>query len=119
MKKQLPSICFQKIWKNTFESQAQLFYEELHYRLRHYLTKTRDYIHKCSNNKNSNCDHCGLTRDNLHLFRKCSRIQNSWTDYQPILSKLIGKTYNPQQHLPTLNVKNTNKDIKKLTLTII
>ena len=60
-----------------------------------------------------------LTEDNLQLFTKCSRIQKIWTHYQPILTKLIGKTYTPQQHVLTLNVKNTNKDTRKLTLTII
>ena len=39
--------------------------------------------------------------------------------YQTILTKLMGKTYTPQQHLITLNVINTNKHIRKLTLTII
>ena len=71
---------------------------------------------KCSNDNNPNC---GLTEDNLNLFTKCSRIQKTWTHYQTILTKLIGKTYTPQQHLLTLNVINTNKDIRKLALTII
>ena len=39
--------------------------------------------------------------------------------YQTILTKLMGKTYTPQQHLITLNVINANKHIRKLTLTII
>ena len=73
-------------------------------------------MHKCSNDSNSNCDHCGLTED---LFIKCSIMQKVCTSYQPILTKLIGKTYTLQQHLLTLNVKNTNKDTKKLTRTVI
>ena len=76
-------------------------------------------MHKCSKKNNPNCDYCGLPEDNLHLFTKCSRIQKIWTQYQPMLTKLIGKTYTPTQHLLTLNVKNVNKETKKLTLTII
>ena len=43
-------------------------------------------------------------------------IQNIWTHYQPILTKLIEKTCTLQQHLLTLNVKNTNKDTSKRRL---
>ena len=103
---------------NRFNDLQPVF-NDLHYRLLHYSTnstKTNDYMLKCSNDNKSNC---GLTKDNLHLFTKCSRIQKTWTHYQTILTKLIGKTYTPQQHLLTLNVKNTNKHIRKLTLTII
>ena len=117
-KKHLPTIDFQQMWKNTFKSYAQPFYKDLHYRLLHYSTKTNNYMRKCWNHNNSNCDHCELTKDNLHLFTKWSRIQKIWTHYQPILTKLIGKTYTPQQHLLTLKVKNTNKDTKKLTVAI-
>ena len=49
-------------------------------------------------------------------FTKCQRI---WTLYQPILTKLAGKNYNPQEHLLTLSVSNVNKHTIKLTLTII
>ena len=118
-KKQLPTTDFRQIWKNIFEPYAQQFYKDLHYRLLHHSTKTSDYMHKCSNDNNSNCDHCRLTEDNLHLFTKCSRIEKIWTHYQPILTKLIGKTYILQQHLLTLNVKNINKDTRNLTLTMI
>ena len=100
-------------------NELQPVFNDLHYRLLHYSTnstKTNDYMLKCSNDNKSNC---GLTKDNLHLFTKCSRIQKTWTHYQTILTKLTGKTYTPQQHLLTLNVKNTNKHIRKLTLTII
>ena len=76
-------------------------------------------MHKCSKENNPHYEYCGLTEDNLHLFTKCPRIQQSWTHYQPILTKLIGRTYAPQQHLLTLNVKNVNKETKKLTLKII
>ena len=76
-------------------------------------------MYKCSNDNITNCDHCGLTEDNLHLFTICSKIQNILTHYQTILTKLIGKTYIPQQHLLILNIKNANKHIRKLTLTII
>ena len=38
-KKHLPSTDFKKIWKNTFESYAQPFFNDLHYRLLHYSTK--------------------------------------------------------------------------------
>ena len=31
-------------------------------RFLHYTTKTNDYMHKCSNNINPNCDHCGTYR---------------------------------------------------------
>ena len=50
---------------------------------------------------------------------KCMRIQKIWTHHQTILTKLIGKTYTPQQHLLSLNVLNTYKYTRKLTLTII
>ena len=49
-------------------------------------------------------------------FTKCQRI---WTHYQPILTKLAGKNYNPQEHLLTLSVSNVNNHTIKLTLTII
>ena len=97
--KHLLTTDFKQIWKNTCESYVQLFFNDLHYRLLHYPTKTNYYMHKCSNDNNPNCDHCRLTEDNLHLFTKCSRILKIWTHYQPKLTKLIGKTYTPQQHL--------------------
>ena len=74
---------------------------------------------KCSKDNNPNCDYCGLTEDNLDLVIKCVRIQKIWTHHQTILTKLIGKTYTPQQHLLSLNVLNTYKYTRKLTLTII
>ena len=46
-------------------------------------------------------------------------MQKVCTSYQPLLTNLIGKTYTLQQHLLTLSVKNTNKDTKKLTRTVI
>ena len=60
---------------------------------------------------NSNCDHCGLTEDNLHLFTKCSRTQKIWTHYQ--------LTHKTNRKNLTLNVKNTKIDTRKLTLIII
>ena len=74
---------------------------------------------KCSKDNNPNCDYCGLTEDTLDLVIKCIRIQKIWTHHQTILTKLIGKTYTPQQHLLSLNVLNTYKYTRKLTLTII
>ena len=118
-KKHLPTIDFKQIWKNTFESYAQPFFNDLHYKLLHCSTKRNDYRHKCSSVNKPSCDHCGITEDNLHLFEKCSRIPKIWTPCQTILTKLIRKTYSPQRHLITLNVTNTNKLIRKLTLTII
>ena len=118
-KKLIPNIQFKNIWKNTYNSYGQHFQKDIHYRLLHYSTKTNHYMHKYSKENNPNCDYCRLLEDNLHLFTKCSRIQQIWTQYQPVLTKLIGKTYTPTQHLLTLNVENVNKETKKLTLTII
>ena len=74
---------------------------------------------KCSKDNNPNCDYCGLTEDKLDLVIKCIRIQKIWTHHQTILTKLIGKIDTPQQHLLSLNVLNTYKYTRKLTLTII
>ena len=74
---------------------------------------------KCSKDNNPNCDYCRLTEDNLDLVIKCIRIQKIWTHHQTILTKLIGKTYTPQQHLLSLNVLSTYKYTRKSTLTII
>ena len=76
-KKQLPNINFEKIWKNTYKSYRQSFTKDLHYRLSHYSTKTNMYMHKCSRDYNPNCEFCGLTEDNLHLFIHCTRIKKS------------------------------------------
>ena len=80
-KKLIPNIQFENIWKNTYNSYGQPFQKDLHYRLLHYSTKTNHYMHKCSKENNPNCDYCGLPEDNLHLFTKCSRIQQIWTQY--------------------------------------
>ena len=90
-----------------------------HYRLLHYSTKTNMYMHKCSKENNPNCDYCGRTEDNLHLFTHCTRIKNIWKHYQTILTKLTGQSYTSQQHLFTINIPNTNKNTAKLTTTII
>ena len=118
MERKLPNVNFEKIWKNTFISYGQSSVKDLHCSLLHYSTKTNDYMHKCLKDNNPNCDYCRLTEDNLHLFIKCTRIQKIWTHYQAILTKLTGKTYKPQQHLLSLNVSNTYKYTRKLTLTI-
>ena len=81
-KNHMPNINFEKIWKNTF-------IKDLHYRLLHYSTKTNMYMHKCSKDNNPNCDYCGHTEDNLHLFIQCTRIKNIWKHYQTILTKLM------------------------------
>ena len=47
-------------------------------------------------------EHCGLTEDTIHLFIKCLRIQNVWTHYESILTKLTGETNTPQEHLLTI-----------------
>lgn len=117
-KKRIPDLPFDQIWKNTFQWCGQPFSNDLHCGLLHYSTKTNDYIHKWWNDKNPNCNHCGQTEDDLHLFTKCIIVQHVWKHYQPIPTQLLGKTYTSQQHLLTLNVKNSNKNTKKLTLTI-
>ena len=117
--KYFPSIDFQKIWKNTYQSYAQPYLNDLYYRLLHYSTKTNDYMHKCSNNINPNYDHCGRTEDNIRLLTKCPRIKKLWTHYEPILTKLTEETNTPQEHLLMFNVKNSPKHTTKLTLTII
>ena len=53
-KKNIPSLDFKHIWKNTFYSYHQPFCRELHYKLLHYSTKTNDYLQKCSPNNNPN-----------------------------------------------------------------
>ena len=118
-KKHLPKVDFQQIWKNTYISYAQLFCTDLQYRLLQYSTKTNEYMHKCTKDINPKCDQCGYAEDNIHLFTKCPRIKKIWTHYQPSLTKLTGKNYNPQQHLLTLSVTNLHKHATKLTLTII
>ena len=118
-KKHIPNINFEKIWKNTYKSYGHSFTKDLHYRLLHYSTKTKMYMHKCSKDKNPNCDYCGFTEDNLYLFIQCTLIKNIWKHYQTILTKLTGQNYIPQQHLFILNTSNTNKNIVKLTTTII
>ena len=104
--------------KNTFCSYGQPFIHDLHDTLLHYFTKTNDYIHKCSKENNPNCEHCGLKEDNLQLFTKCTRIQKIWEHFQPYLTKLTGKTYTPQQHLRTGNIKKISSNTRKLILTI-
>ena len=76
-------------------------------------------MHKCSNNINPNCDHCGRTEDSIHLFTKCPSVKKLWTHYKPILTKLTEKTNNPQEQLLMLNVTNSPKHTTKLTLTTI
>ena len=110
---------FPKNMENTYQSYAQPFINDLHYRLLHYSTKTNDYKHECSNNINSNCDHCGRIEVNIHLFTKCPRIKKLWTHYKPTLTTLTEKTNTPKEHLLMLNVRNPTKHTTKLTLTII
>ena len=76
-------------------------------------------MRKCSKYINPNCDYCGHTEDNLHLFIQCTRIKNIWKHYQAILTKLIGQSQTPQQHLFNINIPNANKNKAKLTITII
>ena len=47
-------------------------------------------MHKCSNDNISNCDHCGITEDNLHLFTKRSRIKKN-LDTLPINTYKINR----------------------------
>ena len=117
-KNKITNINFQKIWKNTFTSNAPPPSKDLHYRLLHYSTKSNNYMHKCSKNINPNCKHCGLTEDNLHLFTKCKRISKVWKHYQPLLTKLLRKSHTPLQHTLTISVISTHKHTIKLTLTI-
>ena len=74
-KKHLPNVDFQQIWKNTYRSYAQPFCNDLHYRLLHYSTKTKEYMHKCSSDINPKCYHRRYTEGNIHLFTKCPRIK--------------------------------------------
>ena len=76
-------------------------------------------MNKCSKEINPNCDYCGLTEDNLHLFIQCKRITKIWTHYQTTFTKLTGTRHTLQQHLLTLNVSHTNKNNTKLIITII
>ena len=91
----------------------------LHYRLFHYSTKSNNYMYKCSKNINPNCEHCGLSEDNLHLFIKCTRISKVWKHYQPLLTKLLRKSHTPLQYTLTISIISTHKHTIKLTLTII
>ena len=118
-KNHIANINLEKIWKNTYKSYEQAFMKDLHYRLPHYSTKTNKYKHKCSSDINPQCDYCGHTEDNLHLFIQCARIRNIWKHYQTILTKLTAQSYTPQQHILTLNTSNTNKNTTKLRITII
>ena len=76
-------------------------------------------MYKCSRDINPQCDYCGHTEDNLHLFIQCAKIRNIWKHYQTILTKLTAQNYTPQQHILTLNTSNTNKNTTKLRITII
>ena len=57
-------------------------------------------------------------RKQHNLFTECPRIKKIWTYYQPLITKLTGKNYNPQHHLFTLSINNLNKHTTKLILTI-
>ena len=76
-------------------------------------------MHKCTEDINPTCKYCHNIENNIHLFTECPRINKVWTQYQTILTKLIEKHYNPQQHLLTLSVDNLNKHTTKLILTIV
>ena len=92
----------------------------LHYKMLHYWTKTNEYMHKCTNDINPNCDYCHRIENNIHFFTKCPRIDKIWTYYQPILTKLTKKNqHKPEQHLLMISVTNQNKPTTKLILTII
>ena len=109
-KKQLPNINFKKIWKNTYKSYRQSCTKDLHYRLLHYSTKTKLFMHKRSLRTD------GRQPIPIYTLRKNKKI---WNYYQTILKKLTGQHYTRQKYLFTLNVPNTNKYTTKLTITII
>ena len=118
-KKLLPKLDFKQIWKNTYNSYAQPFCTDLHYRLLHYSTKTNEYMHKCTQEINPKCNHCQKTETNLHLFTECHRIDKVWTYYQTYLTKLTGQKNSPQQHILTLSANKQSKHTTKLILTIV
>ena len=76
-------------------------------------------MHKCSRGINLEGDYCRQTEDNIHLFKQCPRIKNTWAYYQLKLTKFTGKNHNREHHLLTLSVNKLNKHTTKLTLTII
>ena len=118
-KKLLPKLDFNQIWKNTYNSYAQPFCTDLHYRLLHYYTKTSEYMHKCTQDINPKCNYCQNIENNLHLFTECQRIDRIWEYYQTHLTKLTGQKNSSQQHLLTLSANKQNKHTTKLILTIV
>ena len=90
-KKLLPKLDFNQIWKNTYNSYAQPFCTDLYYRRLHYSTKTKEYMHKCTQDINPKCNYCQNIENNLHLFTECQRIDKIWAYYQTHLAKLTGQ----------------------------
>ena len=92
MKKLIPNLDFQKIWKNTYTSYAEPFCTDLHFKILHQSTKTNEYMHKCTHDVKPNYDYCKQVENNIHLFATCPRINQIWTNYQPTLTNLTKKT---------------------------
>ena len=95
-KKLLPKLDFNQIWKNTYNSYAQPFCTDLYYRRLHYSTKTKEYMHKCTQDINPKCNYCQNIENNLHLFTECQRIDKICEYYQTHLTKLTGQKNSPQ-----------------------
>ena len=92
--RQLPNIDFKNAWKKISIQN---------------LSKTNYCIYKCNNNKSKlipNCEHCGITVENLQLFIKHKRILKIWKHFQPYLNQLTGQTYIPQQHIQITRLRN-------------
>ena len=119
-KYEIPNLDFTKIWTNSYYSYSQLHTSDLLYQLLHYVTTTNRYTFKISTDKKNltpNCDFCNMTKDNLHLFTKCNRIQNIWKHYHATYQKLT-KQHTPEQHMLTLSSNNSSSKCKKLILTL-
>ena len=76
-------------------------------------------MHKCTHDVKPNCDYCRQVENNMHLFVTCPRMNQIWTDYQAILTKLINIQNKSEEQILTLSTANQNKSTTKLLLTII
>ena len=120
-KNKITNLQFPKIWNNIYYSYGPSHTSDLTYRLIHYATETNQHVYNCSRDKKNlttNCNHCHLPEDNVHLVTTYKRIKNIWKNYETSFHKLTNKNHLPEQHLLSLSSNVKNKKYKRLITTL-
>lgn len=110
------------VYKHQFKSYAYPKYNDLPFKILHYVLRTNSFVAKHTrggNMINKKCKFCKIEEDIMHVFKDCPRNKNVWQYFEKIFTGIKNeKKYNLLENILTINALDKNIEVTKLVYTL-